>query len=321
MKQFILKIVLYGLCFALVELLLFCCITDPMSKSSHEANVRIASERIAQIDTTKIVIIGGSGCQFGFISQIIADHYNLPVINTGTHACIGLQLQINLFRDFLHPGDIVLLIPEYDQYCSYQLFAGAADESMLRIMISNYPKGLGKLSFKQWKLVAPFLPQYISKAFTHSPIPSFSPYSITAINEFGDATNWECRPAVFKDDQRLNPILADPHPEILSFLQDFVGQCKKENILLLLFPPALAKSESEQISNYIQTVDSALYSINTPFCVEPQRYILPDSLFYDTYYHMVLEGASLRTQMIVHDIDSIIGKRYTSIATERKSLY
>lgn len=307
MKQFLLKIGLYGLYLVIVELLLLCCISDPMSKSSHEANVRLASERIAHIDTAKMVIIGGSGCQFGFMSQLLAEHYDRPVVNTGTHACIGLQLQINLFRDYLKSGDIVLLIPEYDQYCSYKLFSGAIDESMLRIMLSNYPRGLGKLTFEQWKMVIPFLPQYISKAFTHSPVPAYSPYSITSINEYGDVTNWDCRRAVFQDNPSLNPLLADAHPDILSFIQDFATQCQENNILLLFFPPAIARSESEQITNYMYTLDTVMQNNSTPFCVKPERYILPDSLFFDTYYHMVYPGVMLRTEMIIHDVDSILG--------------
>lgn len=306
MKQFLLKIGLYGLYLAIVELILLCCISDPMSKSSHEANVRLSSERIAQIDTTKIVILGGSGCQFGFISQLLAEHYDRPIVNTGTHACIGLKLQINLFRDYLKAGDIVLLIPEYDQYCSYNLFSGAIDESMLRIMFSNYPKGLGKLTFEQWKMVIPFLPQYISKSFTHSPVPAYSPYSVTSINEYGDVTNWEYRRAVFQDNPSLYPLRANAHPDILSFLHDFAVQCQENNILLLFFPPAIAKSESEQIINYMCSLDTIMQNNGTPFCVKPERYILPDSLFFDTYYHMVYHGALLRTQMVIHDVDSIL---------------
>lgn len=305
MKQFLLKIVLYGLFLLWVESMLVFLVKDPMSASSHEANVRLASERIAMIEEPKIVIIGGSGCQFGFLSELLASHFHCPVVNTGTHACVGLQLQVNLFKDHLKPGDIVLLIPEYDQYCSKNLFLGCADESMLRIMLTNYPKGLQKLTFEQWRLALPFLPQYISKSFAHHAVPAYSPYSITSINEYGDATNWDCRKAVFKDNPRLNPLYANPDSSILAFIQDFAAYCRANSIRCLLFPPAIAQMESEQIADYIQTLYQALESKGTSFCVRPERYVLLDSLFFDTYYHMTYEGACLRTQMMINDMDSI----------------
>jgi len=305
MKQFLQKIVLYGLCFLLVEILLVCFVSDPMSKSSHEANVRLASERIANIEESKIVIIGGSGCQFGFISGLLAEHFHCPVVNTGTHACIGLQLQVNLFKDYLKSGDIVLLIPEYDQYCVEELFMGYVDESMLRIMLSNYPNGLKSLTFEQWKHVLPLLPQYISKSFAHETIPAYSPYSITSINEYGDATNWDCRQAVFQENPRVDVLVANPSPRIVAFIRDFIGECDANNIQCFLFPPAIAQTVGKANVSYEHELQQVLANYQIPFVVKPQHYFIPDSLCFDTYYHLTFEGAQLRTQMIIQDLDSL----------------
>ena len=305
MKKFLYHIFLYGICFIVVGLVLISQIKDPMSISSHEANVRLASERIAQNEGPKIVIIGGSGCQFGFMSGMLAEHFHRPVVNTGTHACIGLQLQVNLFRDYLHAGDMVLLIPEYDQYGIEDFYLGAADETMLRIMLSNYKQGLRKLTSEQWLHAIPFIPQYISKALTHSAHPFWTPYSIAGVNEYGDATNWEATPAVYKDNPSVNPLYCTPQPRILAFIKEFKEQCRNMDVQLYLFPPALALSESEQIKEYIYTLQQELWNNGTPFCVTPERYFLPDTLFFDTYYHLVYEGAYHRTNMVIHDLDSL----------------
>lgn len=309
MKQFLQKIVLYGLCFLLVEIVMAFMVSDPMSESSHEANVRLASERIAQIEEPKIVIIGGSGCQFGFMSELLVEHFDRPVVNTGTHACIGLQLQINLFRDYLKQGDIVLLIPEYDQFCVEELFMGYADETMLRIMVSNYPKGLSKLSFRQWIHVLPILPKYLSKVSTHNPIPTYSPYSITAINEYGDATNWDCRPAVFHENPRVDVLVMSPSLMILDYVHDFMCECEQKNIRCLLFPPAIARVVGEANTEYINNLQDAMYQQDMCFCASPDRYFISDSICFDTYYHLIQEGALLRTQMIIHDMDSVLNNK------------
>lgn len=198
-----------------------------------------------------------------------------------------------------------MLIPEYDQYGVEDLFLGAVDESMLRILLSNYKLGLRKLTSKQLQRAIPFLPQYISKALTHRALPSWSPYSVAGINEYGDATNWEARPAVYKNNPTVNPLYCEPHPKILEFIKEFEEQCRNMNIHLYLFPPALAQSESEQIEEYIRTLKQTLQQNETPFCVTPERYFLPDSMFFDTYYHMIYQGAYHRTSMVIHDLDSL----------------
>lgn len=58
---------------------------DKYARESHEINVRLSAERLSHIDTTKIVIIGGSGCGFGFNSQLIYNHFHMPIINR--HTC------------------------------------------------------------------------------------------------------------------------------------------------------------------------------------------------------------------------------------------
>lgn len=307
MKRFLLKIVEYSLCLLAIGIALVFLLPDRYSRSSHEANVRLASERIAETNEPKIVIIGGSGCQFGFTSGLLAEHFNRPVINTGTHACLGLQLQINLFRDRLLPGDIVLLIPEYDQYSVPVLFLGCIDESMLRIMLSNYPRGLCKLTPEQWRRSIPLLPQYISKALMHfdAQADPWSPYSAVSINEYGDETNWENRPAMYQNNPHIEPIVNAPDPMILDFIAGFVAQCKKDGIALFLFPPALAQSEYTFNNAFIETLGVALEQKGIPYCVPSSRYCLPDSLFFDSYYHMTYNGARTHTQMVIHDLDSL----------------
>ena len=306
MKRFIRSILLFLSCLLLLEVLLLVLLPSPRSRSSHEANVRLAAERMQQISQPKIVIIGGSGCQFAMRSDLLAEHYQMPVVNTGTHACIGLQLQVNLCRPYLQQGDIVLLIPEYDQYCVPELFLGVVDESMPRILLSNYPAGMRYLTAEQWWRVLPLLPKCIAKSIhSRKPLETWSPYSASGINAYGDATNWDYRPAVFQEHPSLNPLLNAPNKEVLQFIMDFANECSKHSVALYLLPPALAQSESDMLRDYIPKLEAHLRQTGIPFAVAPNRYYFPDSLFFDTYYHMTLPGATLRTTTLICDLDSI----------------
>ena len=306
MKRFLQKIIEYSLYLLGVVIVIFFLIYDPYSRSSHEVNVRLASERLQAIDERKMMIIGGSGCQFGFNSQLLHDHYGLPVVNTATHACIGLQLQVNLYKSFIRPGDVVLLIPEYEQYFSAELYNGCLDESLLRILLSNYPKGLTKLTLAQWKTTIPWIPQYITKALTHRPIGPLDPYSATGINEYGDVTNWEYKKAVYQEHPETSLFPIYVNMEALEFLANFKNYCEEQNAKLFLFPPTIAMSKALPNTDFCTSLEQALINNNTPYCVSPQRYFLPDSMFFDTYYHMVKIGAECRTNMIIHDLDSLL---------------
>ena len=306
MKRFIRSISLFLCCIMLLEILLLILLPSPRSRSSHEANVRLSAERLQQISQPKIVIIGGSGCQFAMRSDLLAEHYQMPVVNTGTHACIGLQLQVNLCRPYLRQGDIVLLIPEYDQYCVPELFMGVVDETMLRIMISNYPAGLRYLTAEQWWHILPLIPTVIVKSLhNREPLETWSPYSASGINAYGDATNWDCRPAVFQEQPSLNPLLKAPNEEALLFIKDFANECREHAIEWYLLPPALAQSESDMLQEYIPKLEEQLQQKGIPFAIAPKRYFFPDSLFFDTYYHMTLPGATLRTTSLICDLDSL----------------
>ena len=51
---------------------------------------------------------------------MIGEHFDMPVCNTGTHADLGLLTQLNICKDYIRNGDIVIIIPEYEQYTGRQ---------------------------------------------------------------------------------------------------------------------------------------------------------------------------------------------------------
>ena len=69
---------------------------------SHEKNVGLAYHRLEELmDTNKIVIIGGSNGGFSINSELIHQAFNMPVVNTGTHASIGVRMQFEIYKDLL----------------------------------------------------------------------------------------------------------------------------------------------------------------------------------------------------------------------------
>lgn len=71
---------------------------DDWSRLSHEVNVVLAYNRLDSLrGTNKIVIVAGSNGSFSINSEIIEDSLHMPVVNTSTHAGLGVRMQFEIY--------------------------------------------------------------------------------------------------------------------------------------------------------------------------------------------------------------------------------
>ena len=71
-------------------------------------------DRLMNTEEDKIVIVGGSSVAFGYDSDIIEKYVGMPVVNFGLYAALGTKLMLDLSREGIRDGDIVILAPELD---------------------------------------------------------------------------------------------------------------------------------------------------------------------------------------------------------------
>ncbi|MCQ2181911.1 MAG: hypothetical protein MJY89_00680 [Bacteroidales bacterium] len=309
MKRFICRITLTGiLAVTLLNIIFVLCIRvgNPYSAASHEINLVNSISKLDTVNEPKIIIIGGSGCGFGFDSRMISEHYSMPVINTGTHAGLGLRLQLELFMRYISQDDIVIVVPEYSQFEKMNYWGG---ETTLRIFSSIYPEGYTYCSNLQFLYLLFYSPKHFfhainSKEFVLDPE---SPYSKYSLNDFGDVTNFEAR-----NHQQIEVYrpLKTYNPYVRKLLTDCHKEVQKRNARMLLLPPSLAISSFENSRSFIERLNTIFNSGPEPhFVAAPERYALPDTLYFDTPYHLTQDGVILRTSLLIEDIDSIIGIR------------
>ena len=66
-------------------------------------------------DDKKIVIFGGSSCRYGFDSPLIEEAFpDYTVVNMGYFAYINAFPQLEIVKNYLNPGDVLLHTPEFD---------------------------------------------------------------------------------------------------------------------------------------------------------------------------------------------------------------
>src|SRR6476661_8416978 len=71
---------------------------------------------IRNTPSPKIILVGGSNLAFGVDSKLLQDSLRLPVVNMGLYAKLGLRYMLAQVKPYIRAGDIVVVVPEYDQF-------------------------------------------------------------------------------------------------------------------------------------------------------------------------------------------------------------
>ena len=63
--------------------------------------------------TAKIIICGGSSSSYSIDSELLEKTLKKPVVNTSLAMSLGSKFHLNITKDYLQKGDVILYIPEY----------------------------------------------------------------------------------------------------------------------------------------------------------------------------------------------------------------
>lgn len=306
MKQFLIKVSIIAIVSFVMILLIDIAIlrkVDNASYYSHERNFSLAYYRLKALkDSKKIVIIGGSSGAFGFNSRLIHEAFDLPVVNTCTHAMIGLRMQFETYRDMLRDGDIVILSPEYGGE-KERLYGGY---NLLRILSSHLPEAYRKLSLRQWLFIYKFIGIHNLGTSRHKDVEEYDDvYSANALNEFGDI-EWERKHKDFIKNYNISGVMDGELIDYYKYIRDYA---KSKGIKLVFLPPPLMKSNFKSCVKQIDSLAFCLKENGVPWQSPPSKYSFEDSLFFDTPYHMTQEGANIRTKAIIEDLHRLLNDK------------
>ena len=306
MKQFLLKVSIIAVVSFVMTVLIDIAIlrkVDNLSYYSHERNFSLAYYRLKALnDSNKIVIIGGSNGAFGINSRLLHEAFNLPVVNTCTHASIGLRMQFETYKDMLREGDIVILTPEYGGG-KERLYGGY---NLLRILSTHLPEAYRKITLRQWLNIYQFIGIHNLGSSVHKDIGEFDdPYSANAINEYGDL-EWEREHKDSIHYYSLSGVMDGELIDYFKYIHDFT---KSNGIKLAFLPPTFMRSNFNICAGQIDSLAYCLEANGVPLQSAPSNYSFDDSLYFDTPCHMTPEGAIIRTQTIIEDLHRLFSDK------------
>ena len=302
MKKFFIKLLLF-LIPALI--IFFTIVLLPPSKSFQKSLFYSLIDKNKLLENTpcpRIIFIGGSNLSFGLNCQMIKDSLQLNPVNTGIHVGLGLKYMLSDAEKYVKENDIVIVSPEYQQF--YGDLANGEIE-LLSTIVDVSPNSIKLLDYKQCYSLIKDIPMYlkskvdglINKSNLDSTI---GIYDRKAFNSFGDVyIHWKLPKEKVNPSGKIEGKINDDVFISLNKFRDIVN--KKKAVLYITFP-CYQDLSFINATIQIKEIERNLKSYAFNLLSNPERYIIPDSLIYNTPYHLTKKGVDLRTSLLIEDL-------------------
>ena len=247
----------------------------------------------------RIIFVGGSNLPFSLNSQMIKDSLEINPINTGITSLVGLIYMMNNTVQFLKEGDIIILVPEYHQF--HNKLAYGSEELLRTIFDVNLSK-LKLLNSKQMFSLIRFVPKYsLSKLNLTEYINTKESdiYSVNSFNHFGDVyTHWDMKMYEFTPYLRVSGKFE--HSVIQEIIEFQTKIENKKAVLFISYPGYQATAFNNSIKE-IKIIESEYIKNEFKILGFPERYMMPNSMMFNTSYHLNKMGVDYRTSLFIED--------------------
>ncbi|WP_108808444.1 hypothetical protein [Aquimarina spinulae] len=304
MKKFIIKSYLFFGLIVLLACTLFLLEESHENTTEYLASMTDKHQRIKDIKKQKMILAGGSNLVFGIDSQQIENEFNIPVINLGLHAKLGLAFILNELKDVAKPKDIIILSIEH-------LMTVEGDRE-LQTMTSYYNPFAYKYYHQKdnnWStqvkmkldnhhmLFKKIISNTIEKA-KNDPV-----YTRNGLNKYGDGVNH--LGLIQKDKLGSKSIIKDNKDEEIRVLNDFYSFAKEKGIEVVFSYGAYEASEYEKNMNTLKKTHKKMkQNLNIEMIMDIDDFVYPTSYFYDSVYHLNQKGRSIHTKKMIQKLKS-----------------
>lgn len=286
-------------------------------------------ERLASLQAPKIVVIGGSNLAFGLDSEMIEQATGRKVVNMGMDAFLGLDFMMAEVEPFIEASDLVVVVLEYD---SYYWDTRGVSENQFAVVKAN-PAAWGYLTDEQrWGVLSVFprvaqakvarllvdsarsLRRVVKGAeFRSAGQLSEDIGSVKGFNAHGDLTahlDTEWPDERFDGlDLRLGPL----NKGTLERLKNFRQRMRERGVEVMLSYPPTTESYYARFRGEIEGIHELATSFaELPTPNAPSEFVYPETWFFDTVYHLMRHGRSVRTARLVQGISKVLSGQPTN---------
>lgn len=279
---------------------------------------RIKTKLAQSITKPKIVFVGGSNVHFGINTPLASRELKTSCVNLGSHSGLGLAFIIYKAKKILNSGDTVVLAMEYEAYSEGgQITSLAKDYSIAFEKDFLYQSSL-KHQIQAFLSVKGILSGILQYGFSSSEVPSEGApfYHSSSVNKYGDETNNEyCLRALSFNNSFQDRVIKNSKG--LHYLKKFAEWCSINEIELFLSWPPVPKPLGQLSLKYIETAKEELARQKFKVLGVPNQFFFDKDEFYDTSYHLNIEGAKKRTLLLIQMLDNYQSAKEGSILYHR----
>lgn len=304
MKQFIISVVFFFILVIILIAALGRNYIAPVEKSDYLASIIDKHALVERTNPPRLILIGGSNLAFGIDSRRIEDSIGLPVINLGLHGGLGLGFILNEGKSVAKSSDIIIISIEYflttKGVKSLQKNAAEFYPSANAYFDHNYYVDLKsymhtQLSANLQNNISDLLGLKMNQEFE---LKTNYIYSRRSFNNYGDFIGHLDEPgkATLNDSRQFSY----EKWEGIQLLNEFDLYARTKNISVYFLFPSYPESEFRLNKKVImQYADDLKSEMRIPLICSPDDFVFPDSLFYDTVYHLNKEGREKRTNLLI----------------------
>lgn len=277
----------------------------------------------------KIVLAGGSSTLFGVDAMAVSKELGMPVINLGLHAAMDQERILRITESVLEEGDVVILIlePNYfepgPRFSDWQVRNTIAwDREGWREMAWHEKAQM--LFFISPSMVAEMVKAQLQRRFAPSQIshrlatldrdralsklsrrpmtPFGFEYSAYHLDDFGDMLKNEgsrfSGENVFPGGPNQVPV------RCARSLLEFTQRMRNKQVQVFFANSPLMISKGQTVDLLRQREATFLRDFHPigQFIDRREEVLFPRNLFFDTCFHLNMEGRALRTQLLVNSI-------------------
>ena len=287
-------------------------IIPPQYGESFLAGLGLKYDLLKSEKEPKIVIIGGSSTAFGIDSDLMEENLPFKVVNFGLYATLGTKLMLDLSRDYINEGDIVVIAPELDAQ-TLSLYVNA--ESTWQAAESNRAI-LTDIDFDNMSDMLGGYWSYIAKKAEHSRkniSQSQGVYSLSSLDENGDIDYAkETNTMLLGYDPNMIVDLTEDliSDEFIDYLNEYAAMAEKKGASCYFsFSPtnASALAEGTDDAKILAFFDYVGRKLNFEVISDINDCIMEENYFYDTNFHLNNTGTTAHTIKLIEDLRRVTG--------------
>ena len=284
---------------------------------SYYAQLPELYQKLKETKGKKIVIVGGSNVAFGVNSAQMEQYlrdcgFDYTVCNFGLYAAVGTSAMLELSRDFIGEGDVVILAIEPTSE-TFSTYFGAT--AMLKCTESDGEMLLHLNKTQHSNLIGNYLSYLQERADIQRTgmLPQATGvYAKSSFDENGDLIYDRAGNAMALGYDSANPIdfaSITFEPAFVEQVNGYIAEAEEKGATVVMsFSPmnrgAVTDADADTVYSFFLALQE---SFHCRIISDPNNYILDSGWFYDNNFHLNNAGTEIRTHTLTCDLLNHLG--------------